>query len=130
MTLNDPLANVLSNIINSEKKAKKECFVKPNSKLVRNVLAILQTNKYLGSVEAVQEEKGGEIKVPLLGAVNGCGVIKPRFSFTKDNHEKFEKRFLPAKDFGILIVSTSQGLMTHTQALEKGIGGTLIAYCY
>lgn len=130
MTLNDPLANALSNVLNSDKKAKTECLIKPNSKLIRQVLDILYQHHYIGSVEVLHEERGGEIKVHLFGALNKCGVIKPRFSFTKDNHEKFEKRFLPAKDFGILVVSTSQGLMIHSQALEKGIGGTLIAYCY
>jgi len=45
-------------------------------------------------------------------------------------YEKWEKRFLPAFDFGLLIVSTSQGVMTHKEAREKGIGGRLIAYVY
>ena len=44
--------------------------------------------------------------------------------------EKFEKRYLPAKGFGLIIVSTSKGLMTHVDAEEKNIGGKMIAYCY
>ena len=59
-----------------------------------------------------------------------CGAIKPNFSVKKDGFEKFEKRYLPAKDFGVLIVSTSQGIMTHVEAKEKKLGGKLIAYVY
>ena len=130
MSLNDPLANVLSHVLNCENQAKEECIISPNSKLVRGVLDILQKNHYIGSYEVIEEARGGSLKVHLVGGLNKAGVIKPRFSFTKTNHEKFEKRYLPAKDFGLLVISTSKGLMTHVEALEKGIGGKLIAYCY
>ena len=48
----------------------------------------------------------------------------------KDEFEKFEKRYLPAKNFGILIVTTPEGIMTHNEAKERGIGGRLLAYMY
>ena len=44
--------------------------------------------------------------------------------------ESFEKRFLPAKDFGVLIISTNKGLLTQKQAKEQNVGGALVAYCY
>ena len=78
----------------------------------------------------MSEGRGGFAKINLLGNVNACGVIKPRFSLNKSEFQKFEKRYLPANGVGILIISTSQGCMTHEQAREKGIGGKLIAYCY
>ena len=48
----------------------------------------------------------------------------------KADFEKFERRYLPAKDMGILIVSTPAGIMTHVEAKKKGLGGRLLAYCY
>ena len=66
----------------------------------------------------------------MAGSINKCGVIKPRFSVKKNEYEKFEKRYLPAHGFGIIIVSTPKGLMMHDEAIEKGLGGKLIAYCY
>ncbi|MAG78181.1 30S ribosomal protein S8, partial [archaeon] len=59
-----------------------------------------------------------------------CGVIKPRFSVKIDGYEKFEKRFLLSKDFGLIIVSTSKGIMTHIEAKEKKLGGKLLAFVY
>lgn len=130
MVMNDPLANVLSSIFNSEKIGKCECLVKPISKVILTTLEILKDNQYIGDFEIVTKARGGLIKVNLIGNINKCGVVKPRFSFTKNNYETFEKRYLPAKDFGFFIVTTSKGVMTHKEALSKGIGGKLLAYCY
>lgn len=70
------------------------------------------------------------MKIQIIGTLNKCAVIKPRFSVKKDGYEKFEKRYLPAKDVGVIIVSTSQGMITHTEAKKKGLGGSLVAYFY
>jgi len=128
--LNDPLANVLSYINNHEKLGRKEITVGNNSKVIRKVLDILNVHTYVGSYEEIDDGKGKLLNINLLGNVNKIGVIKPRFNVKKDDYEKFEKRYLPAKDFGIIIVSTSKGMMTHNEAKEKGLGGRLICYCY
>ena len=129
MTLNDPLSNVLSHILNCEKAGKKECIVKPSSNTIKKVLQIMKENKYIGDFK---EEGGvkGYLKINLLGRINKCGVVKPRYSVKKDQIEKYEKRFLPAKDFGIIIISTNQGLITHHKAKEKDLGGRLVSYVY
>lgn len=130
MALNDPLSNVLSSILNSEKIGKSECTVKPISKMILKVLQIMKDNKYIGDFKETDDGRGGYIKINLLKKINKCGVIKPRFSVKKDQIEKYEKRFLPAKDFGIIIISTNKGLITHYQAKEKDMGGRLISYIY
>ncbi|MBN2111522.1 30S ribosomal protein S8 [Candidatus Woesearchaeota archaeon] len=128
--LNDPLANALSHIMNNEKAGKSSCIVSPCSKVVKKVLDLLNAEGYIGKYEEVTPAKGGVIKVNLIGGINNCGVVKPLFSVKKDSYEKFEKRFLLAEDFGIMIVSTNQGIMTHEEAKKKGLGGKIIAFCY
>ena len=128
--LNDPLAAALAKIMNAEKVGKREVVIRPASKLIKTILNIMNEHNYLGSFEEIENEKGGVLKVNLLGNINKCGVIKPRFSTRYNTYEKWEKRYLPAKDFGIIIVSTSQGIMIHPQAGEKKVGGKLLAYCY
>ena len=128
--LNDPLANALSSILNNEKLRKPDCLIRISSKLIKNVLEIINQNGYIGSINEIKASKGDLLRVNLLGNINKCGVIRPRYSVKKEEYEKFEKRYLPAKDIGILIVSTPSGLMTHTEAKKKGLGGVLIAYCY
>lgn len=130
MSLNDPLANVLSHIMIEDKKGKKVITLKNNSKLIREVLNILKDNKYVGDFKAIEDGKSGIIELNLLGAVNKIGVIKPRYSVKLEDYVKFEKRYLLAFGFGFLIVSTNQGIMTQEQAIEKKLGGRLIAYVY
>ncbi len=128
--LNDPLAAALSKMLNAERIGRREVLIRPASKMIKKVLGLMNEQGYLGSFEEVTDEKGGLLKVNLLGNINKCGVVKPRFSTKKDEFEKWEKRYLPAKDFGVIFVSTPQGLMTHNKAKENKIGGKLLGYCY
>ena len=130
MTLNDPLANVFSNIMNCEKIGKNEMTIKPSSKLIKQILTLLQDKRYIGAFEEIKDGKGNILLIRLIGAINKCGVIKPRYSVALDNYTKYEKRYLPAKGFGILVVSTPKGIMTHEEAKEQKLGGRLFAYCY
>ncbi|MGV8168566.1 MAG: 30S ribosomal protein S8, partial [Candidatus Nanoarchaeia archaeon] len=123
------LANVLSFINNQEKLGRKELTTQNNSKLIREVLRILQEEQYLGSYEE-QETTRKHLKINLIGRINKCGVITPRYKVKVTDYEKYEKRYLPAMGFGILIVSTNKGLMTNAQAKEQKLGGTLICYAY
>jgi len=128
--MNDTLASALSAIGNAEKIGKPICIVKPMSKMLKGVLEIMKNNHYIGDYNIIEDGKGKIVEVNLLGNINKVGVIKPRFSVTKKEFEKFEKRFLPAKDFGLIIVSTSTGMMTHIEAKKKNVGGRLISFVY
>lgn len=130
MALNNPLANVLSAINNNERVSHREVVLRNNSKVIRRVLDILKEQGYVSSFEVVEDGRGGTLKVSLAGTINKVGVISPNFPVGKDDFQKYEQRYLPARDFGIIVVSTSRGMMTHMQAKELGIGGRLIAYCY
>jgi small subunit ribosomal protein S8 len=124
----DLLADVLSAMTNAVKSGKTELDLGFNSKFAMKVLEIFKNEGFIQDYIAIPETKG--IKIILNGKLNKCNAIKPRFSVKKDNVEKFEKRYLLAKDFGCLIISTNQGLITHYELKEKKIGGKLIAYVY
>lgn len=130
MTLNDPLANVLSHMLNAERQGKRELLTRNNSKLIRQVLDLMNEAGYVGGYEILKDNRGSSLKINLLGRLNNVGVIKPQYQIKHNNFEQYEKRFLPAKDFGIIIISTNQGLITHLVAKELAIGGKLIGYCY
>ena len=111
-------------------QVKDSCVISPASKLIGEVLSTMQKENYIGNFEYIDDNRAGQFKVELEGNINKCGVIKPRHAVKKDEFEKFEKRYLPAKNFGILIVTTPEGIMTHYEAKERGIGGRLLAYMY
>lgn len=130
MSMNDVLANVLTSIRNNETAAKPEVFAKPASNLVTETLKIMQKNGYVGEFEIIEDGRGGIYRIKLVHQINDCGVIKPRFPVKKEEYEKWERRFLPGRQIGLLIVSTSKGIMTQKEAQEKGLGGVLLAYVY
>ena len=126
----DTLTNGLITIINNEMRNKRECIISPASKLLGRVLRIMQLNGYLGEFEFIDDGRLGKFKVQLLGRVNKCGAVKPRFAVKVDEFENWEKKFLPSRDVGIMVVSTSKGVIAHKDAEEKNVGGRLLAFVY
>ena len=126
----DTLSNGLITIMNNEMRNKHDCIIGPASKLLGRVLRVFQSNGFVGEFEFIDDGRAGKFKVQLLGRVNKCGAIKPRFPVGVGDFENWEKAFLPARDVGILVVSTSLGVVSHQEAKEKKIGGRLLAYVY
>lgn len=128
--LHDPLSDAMSVIKNAEKAGKVDCIVKPSSKLIGRVLKVMHDNGYIKGFEQVEDGRGGKFRVQLTGQINDCGVVKPRYSIRKQEFEKWESRFLPAQDFGVLILTTTKGVVSHYKAKEIGTGGKLLAFVY
>ena len=126
----DPLADALSTIKNAEMTGKPDCTLRPASKLIGNVLKVMKERGYIGDFEFIDDGKSGIFKVQLKGKINKCGVIRPRHAVKNTDFEKWEKRYLPAKGFGSIVLTTPDGVMTHSEARDNGIGGELLAYVY
>ena len=126
----DTLTNGLITIKNNEIRNKRECIISPASKLLGRVLRIMQLNGYIGEFEFIDDGRSGKFKVQLLGRINKCGPVKPRFAVKVDKFEEWEKKFLPSRDVGIMVVSTSKGIIAHKVAEEKNLGGRLLAFVY
>jgi small subunit ribosomal protein S8 len=128
--LQDPLANVLSSVKNAARVGKIEVKVKPASKLIDGVLRLMKESDYIGPYERIEDGKGGEFKIKLIGNLNDCGVIKPRYTVKYRDFERWQSRFLPARDFGLLVLTTNKGIVNQAKAKKLGIGGRLLAYVY
>lgn len=126
----DPLNDALTKIFNAEQAGKYNVDLAPSSKLLGSVLEIMQTSGYVGEIEKNDDGRGGKYIVQLRGAINQCGVVKPRHSVRRQEFDKWEGRYLPAQDFGLLILTTNSGVMHHKEAKENRIGGKLLAYVY
>ncbi|MDD9953972.1 MAG: 30S ribosomal protein S8 [Candidatus Woesearchaeota archaeon] len=130
MALNNPLAAVLSRILNAEQVGKRNFTTPLNSKMIRAVLQIMQDEGYITTYTEDKDARGNSLTINLAGKVNKTGVITPQFNVDTKGFVQFEKRYLPSKDFGVLILSTNKGIMTHKQAKEENVGGKLLAYVY
>ncbi len=127
---NDPLADALTVLRNAERVGKKEAVITPASKLVGRILKVMQERNYIGPFEYEDDGRGGLYRVTLNGAINDCGVIKPRYAIKKADFDSWESRYLPARDFGSLILTSTAGVIDQYQAKEAGTGGRLLAYVY
>ena len=130
MSLVDPVADALIAMKNSDVVSKRECTYRPATKLLGEILKVMQRHGYIASFEFVDDSREGIYKIHLAGKINECKAIKPRHAVKKDEFERFEKRYLPSKDVGIMIVSTPKGVVTHKEAKESGTGGRLLAFVY
>jgi small subunit ribosomal protein S8 len=126
----DTLANAINSIKVAETKGKPDARIRPASKVIKEVLLLLQREGYVGEFEVEDDGKSGVINLKLAGKIMSCGVIKPRYPVKKEDWKKFEERYLPSRDAGLLVATTPQGIMTHKEAKEKGVGGRLLCYVY
>ena len=127
--LHNTLADALSAIKNAEKASKKTCTVGHVSNLLVDILRIMKEGGYIKDFEIKDTIRGKFANVVLSGTLNDCKAIVPRFFIKKTDYVSWEKRFLPASDIGMLIVSTSKGVKSNKEIKGK-IGGALVAYVY
>jgi small subunit ribosomal protein S8 len=125
----DLVSGLFTTLQNSEMVRNRECIYYA-SKLIGEMLKTLQRHGYIGAIEYIEDGRGGKFRIQLLGRINRAAPIRPRFSVKKDEYEKWEQQYLPSKDIGILMVTTSQGVMSHKEAKTKGLGGKLLGYVY
>ncbi len=128
--MTDTIANGMTTLMNNEMRLKRECIIKPASKLLGRVLRVMQLNGYIGEFEFIDDGRTGKFKIQLLGRINKCGAIRPRFPVRADEFETWERDFLPSRDIGILVVSTPKGVTSHKAAKEERTGGRLLAFAY
>ncbi len=128
------MADTLSNIFNvmniSRRVGHTSCVVSPSNKLVINLLKMMKDSGYLDNFELINDARGGFIKVEINESMNKCKAIRPRLPIKASEITKYEKRFLPALNFGIIILSTNKGLMTNEEAKKLNMGGVPLVYVY
>jgi small subunit ribosomal protein S8 len=130
MVRQNPIADAMTAIKNASDTGKADCIVEPAGKLLGAMLRIMQEAGYIGGFEYIDDNRGGQLRVQLNGRINRCGAITPRFNVTVDEMERWESQFLPGKNFGMLILTTSRGVMSHDSARKLGIGGELLGYVF
>src|SRR3989338_3938899 len=123
----DIISDALNNIMNAKRARKKSAVARTYSKVLIEILKIAKEEGYIEDFKINEKEKNIRINFSRLIE---CKAIKPRFFASVEGNEAYVRRFLPARDLGVIIISTNKGLMTHKEAIEKNTGGALVAYFY
>merc|ERR1719352_1335176 len=120
------LNDALKSITNAERRGKRQVLVRPCIKFMQ----VMMRNQYIGEFEIVDDHRAGKIVVNLNCRVNKCGVVSPRFDMSFDDNEKLVTNLLPSRQFGHIVLTTSQGIMDHNEAKRKQIGGKILGYFF
>jgi small subunit ribosomal protein S15Ae len=130
MVLISVLNDALRNITNAEKRGKRQVMIRPSSKVVVKFLQVMMKHGYIGEFEIIDDHRAGKIVVNLIGRVNKCGCISPRFDVKLPAIEKWCNNLLPSRQFGYLVFTTSSGIMDHEEARRKHTGGKILGFFY
>lgn len=121
----DIVADGLNEIMNAKKAKKDSVVLGRHSKLLVSVLAIGKLKGYFKDYKI----NGRELEVN-FGEIIMCRAVKPRYIVNARTIMKYAKRYLPSRNMGVVVISTSKGIMTHQTAIDKNLGGSVIAYMY
>jgi len=66
---------------------------------------------YIGEFEIIDDHRGGKVVIELIGRINKCGVISPRFDIKLKSIEQWMSNLLPSRQFGYIVLTTSLGIM-------------------
>ena len=105
----DRLADAINVIKTHEFMGRQQCVVN-STKSLKSVLEVLRRASYIKGYEEFKEGKVMKIRIALSNRINKISVIKPRYAVKKDMIQKYESRYIPSRDFGILVLSTPQGM--------------------
>lgn len=124
------VADAMSTLKNASDTGKSEVTIQPAGKLIGEMLKIMKEAGYIREFSRIEDGRGDQYTVVMSGMINRCGVISPRFSLGLAEMEYWEQLYLPSKSIGMLMVSTSKGVMSHLDARRSGVGGELLGYVY
>lgn len=128
----DLISNALTQIRNTIAVNKASCLVR-HSKMIEELLRIMKEEKYIADFKV--EEKGAQKSIRVFPAYDheGKPVINSLKRVSKPGRRLYssvEKLPRVLGGIGILIISTSKGLMTGRKAKEQLLGGEIVCEIY
>lgn len=130
--VNDSIADMLTRIRNAQ-TARHETVTLETSKMKKSIAQILLDEGYISAFEEADNGKNKDLVISLKYANKNQKVITGLKRISKPGRRIYAScEELPKVlgGLGIVIVSTSKGVMTDREARKLGIGGEVLAYVW
>jgi small subunit ribosomal protein S8 len=132
--VSDPIADMLTRIRNANKARRSEVYV-PSSKLKQELARVLTEEGYLASfeVERPADSPGEVIRIQFKVRADRQRVISGIKRISKPGLRIYARKTeIPRVlgGLGLVVLSTSQGVMTGRQANKAGLGGEVLCYVW
>ncbi len=132
MTMTDPIADMLTRLRNAN-AAYHETVAMPHSKLKANIASILEQEGYITGSETTDAEVGKTLTLTLKYGPNRERSLAGVRRVSKPGLRVYAKSTNLPKvlgGLGVVILSTSSGLLTDREAEKKGVGGEVVAFVW
>jgi small subunit ribosomal protein S8 len=131
VTTTDPIADMLTRIRNAINVRKNEVSL-PHSKIKEHVARSLQANGFLKSVSVTDLSVGKQLHIVINNEDENAKITEIKRLSKPGRRTYSSASEMPSVRHGrgVVIVSTSKGLMTGEEAKKAGLGGELIASVY
>lgn len=131
VTTTDPIADMLTRIRNAIAVGKHEVSL-PHSKIKENVAISLCKNGFLHDVEVKTSGVGKQLHIVINLEGENAKITEIKRLSKPGRRAYTNAREMPQvkRGRGVLIISTSKGLMTGEEAKAQGVGGELICQVY
>lgn len=127
MSMTDPIADMFTRIRNAQATGKEKVRM-PSSRMKKAIAQVLQEQGYINDLSVSDDAAKPELEITLR-YFEGKPVIERIQRVSRSGLRVYRgKDELPRilNGLGVSIISTSAGVMTDTQAREKGLGGEVI----
>ncbi len=132
MTMTDPIADLLTRIRNANTRGL-DCVDIPASRLKKEIVRILQEEKFIKNFKLMEDNKQGVIRVYLRYGRGKARVIQDLQRVSKPGRRVYvrkDKIPRPKGGLGIAIISSAKGVLTDRQARQEQAGGEVVCYVW
>lgn len=128
MSLSDPIADMLTRIRNASRTGKKDVLVKA-SKVCQGIASVLKDEGYIEDFDRIDDNKQGLIRLTLKYTLDGTGIISEIKRVSKPGCRVYsDVNEMPKVlgGLGIMVVSTSKGVVSDRFCRKENVGGELL----
>jgi small subunit ribosomal protein S8 len=132
MSVTDPIADMLT-VIRNGCKAKQKKVEVPASRMKSEVLKVLLKEKYISNYRYIDDSKQGRLRIYLKYTDEEDSVITGLRRISRPGLRAYagaDKIPSVRGGLGVAIMSTSQGIVTNTEARVRGIGGEVLCHVW